>query len=329
MVCLSCFVLALGIGSSINPTSRAAGGYAQKPFADDSPPANLIAIKFINRNTGWLAGRIGLFKTIDGGKTWFQIGPAIAVVPNASPFALGMLTPILGIDFVSEQTGWALRYDGLIKMIDGDQTWIVVDHPLRFYQFSFYDDRNGWALAHDLFIYHSSDGGKTWIKQIKGGPVKAVSPTECWALGDKDTILRTKDAGMNWLVSKVNTSERLFGPLRSIGKKGWVKTAREVYASEDDGLTWQSILRLSKNDPDLNSMGFADELNGWAVGDKGLIFHTMDGGKTWEKQNSRLKPDLGSIAVIDQSTVWVLSQEIILKTTDGGKTWIRQRVPEE
>jgi photosystem II stability/assembly factor-like uncharacterized protein len=323
---LSCLAFALGINSYTAPASS---GYEQKAVVDDSPPANLIAIKAIDQSSAWVAGRVGLFKTPDGGKNWSRVGPAIALQPEARPsaFALGNLTPVFWIDFVSEEVGWAGRYDGLIKTTDGGQTWGVVDSPMRFYQFSFYDPNNGWAFARDLFIHRSSDGGKSWTRQVKGGPVTAVSPNECWALGNKNEVIHTNDAGVNWLISRINTPERLSGNPVVRGNKVWVRTAREVYSSDDYGQTWQSILRLSENDPGLNSVGFADELTGWVAGAKGSILRTTDGGKTWKKQDGGIKNDLGRIAVVDQHMVWILGDEIILNTNNGGDTWTQQRVP--
>lgn len=325
---LSALLSALGVDSPRNLSARTNEGYDQKAFADDSPPANLITLDFVDKNTGWLAGRLGLFRTRDGGKAWSRIGPDIAIPPHVipSPFALGTLTPILWIDFVSDRTGWALRCDGLINTTDGGDTWTTIDDPLRFYQFSFFDDRNGWAFAHDGFVYHSTDGGKFWTRQVRGGPVRPVSVTECWALGTRAEVLHTKDAGANWLSSKVSTSERLLGPPVVTEKKVWVRTRREVYSSDDGGLTWQSVLQLSKGDPDIDSIAFPDELNGWIVGNRGMILHTRDGGKNWTKQNGGVSEGITAIAAIDQLWVWLLTDERVLKTSDGGRTWVPQSV---
>lgn len=91
-----------------------------------------------------------------------------------------------------------------------------------------------------------------------------------------------------------------------LGKHAWVKTTREVFSSNDEGMTWQKILTLAKNDPDINSIAFADELNGWAVGHKGAILHTRDGGKSWQKQQASVRRDLQRIAVINKDVVWII-----------------------
>ena len=37
-------------------------------------------------------------------------------------------------------------------------------------------------------------------------------------------------------------------------------------------------------DAALRSIQFVDENEGWAAGDDGVMWHTIDGGKTWERQ---------------------------------------------
>lgn len=68
---------------------------------------------------------------------------------------------------------------------------------------------------------------------------------------------------------------------------------------------------------------FALDQRVWVVGDQGLIVHSDDGGKTWERQTS------GTDAWLDSITFHVNGQQgwaagsggTILKTADGGKSW--------
>ena len=38
----------------------------------------------------------------------------------------------------------------------------------------------------------------------------------------------------------------------------------------------------------IRSLYFVSDLEGWAVGDRGMIVHTSDGGQSWETQKSGL-----------------------------------------
>jgi len=67
---------------------------------------------------------------------------------------------------------------------------------------------------------------------------------------------------------------------------------------------------------------FADARQGWMVGELGRVFHTRDGGATWERQDSGTRHPLLAVACVDERTAWAAGKEgIVLGTTDGGATW--------
>ncbi len=84
-------------------------------------------------------------------------------------------------------------------------------------------------------------------------------------------------------------------------------------------------------DARLNDVCFVDAQNGWAVGDRGTIVATTDGGNTWQRQSSAATCTLRSVWFLNQQFGWAAggfthpythtSTGIILATTDGGQTW--------
>jgi len=61
---------------------------------------------------------------------------------------------------------------------------------------------------------------------------------------------------------------------------------------------------------------------GYAVGNKGIIYHTGDGGNTWEQQISGVDHDLLRSCFISQDTGWVAGMAgTLLRTVDGGSHW--------
>jgi len=69
-------------------------------------------------------------------------------------------------------------------------------------------------------------------------------------------------------------------------------------------------------------MSFVDSLTGWAVCNKGLIYKTTDGTKTWLEQNSGVTADLVKVFFLDANTGWTATLiGTVLKTTDGGESW--------
>lgn len=86
-----------------------------------------------------------------------------------------------------------------------------------------------------------------------------------------------------------------------------------------------------------------DEMNGWAVGDKGsddntqpLIVHTTDGMQTWEEVEIGVANGyLGTVLFTDEMTGYVAGQDwggnvptLIMQTVDGGQTWSKAEIPQ-
>jgi len=97
------------------------------------------------------------------------------------------------------------------------------------------------------------------------------------------------------------------------------------------GLLGPEILSAAekyKQRDDLFSVSFANEQEGWACGDWGVIWHTADGGRTWEFQESGTKATLSSVFFFDSRHGWAVGKEgTIVYTEDGGDAWTRQESP--
>lgn len=62
----------------------------------------------------------------------------------------------------------------------------------------------------------------------------------------------------------------------------------------------------------------------WAVGDLGRIFHTTDGGRSWEVQTAGTKRPFVAVSCV-RDHLWVAGQAgQIAHSPDGGITWIKQ-----
>lgn len=80
--------------------------------------------------------------------------------------------------------------------------------------------------------------------------------------------------------------------------------------------------------PDLFSVSFSSENNGWTCGRWGTILHTENGGKDWEKQTSGTDYTLSDIFFKDSMYGWAVGDGgTIIHTNDGGRTWVKQKCP--
>ena len=83
---------------------------------------------------------------------------------------------------------------------------------------------------------------------------------------------------------------------------------------------WES--QRSGTENTLRDVEFLDDAHGWAVGERGAIIATTDGGDTWTSQSSGYELTLNGVDFIDESNGWVVGQlGLILNTRDGGRTW--------
>ena len=82
---------------------------------------------------------------------------------------------------------------------------------------------------------------------------------------------------------------------------------------------WQNPLPQGN---DLNSVKFLNENTGWAVGKKGTIIKSTDGGNNWIICQSGTIKDLRTVYFIDANTGFALSDTgSIFRTSNGGVNW--------
>ena len=89
--------------------------------------------------------------------------------------------------------------------------------------------------------------------------------------------------------------------------------------------------RAMRYDAALADICVRNEVLGWAVGDRGVIWHTDDAGITWKQQASPVSCHLSAVFFIDGQRGWIVGGEcrpgtagsngIVLRTDDGGTTW--------
>ena len=61
---------------------------------------------------------------------------------------------------------------------------------------------------------------------------------------------------------------------------------------------------LGQGDARLVDVCFVDAKHGWAVGDRGTIWHTDNGGRNWRLQSSRVACNLKSVCFLDANCGW-------------------------
>jgi photosystem II stability/assembly factor-like uncharacterized protein len=88
-----------------------------------------------------------------------------------------------------------------------------------------------------------------------------------------------------------------------------------------------------EEDAALYAVQMVDAKEGWAVGEEGVIWHTIDSGQSWERQPTGVRASLRSLCFLNPYVGWVAGREelphgggavgVLLFTRDGGCTWKR------
>jgi photosystem II stability/assembly factor-like uncharacterized protein len=247
---------------------------------------------------GWVAGLAMLLLILPG---FFQpLTAPIAALPPSSlhgAMVLQATPPPLTKQF--EETSYYLKD---IDFVSADTGWAVGEPH--------------WDQASKAYtgtIIKTTDGGATWAPQPADVTetlrnVDFLDTNTGWAVGTNGTILYTADGGADWTRQVVASTDEFRGVAFVNATQGW---ATSFHATHYD---------------------YQGEADDW----RGSIWHTNDGGLTWQAQTL---PDnaslLNRIKFIDAQHGWAVGVEytgndqygrpqhagIVYRTINGGQTW--------
>jgi photosystem II stability/assembly factor-like uncharacterized protein len=210
----------------------------------------------------------------------------------------------------------------------------------------FTDSKRGWMAGDGGLVYHTDDGGRTWVRQSVATNEQIndlyFHNKEDGYLVAGSTVYLTTDGGRNWRESRRFSAADVGGgapELYSVRfaskKKGWivgsvsrrnVVTNSLVLHTDDAGATWSRQLVPSRDE--LIHLDFADEKHGWIAGDKGTILATADGGLNWTRQRTATNATLYHVHFAGDERGWAVGERgTILRTLNGGETWTAAVAP--
>lgn len=221
------------------------------------------------------------------------------------------------VHFISETHGWAV----------GNSVGLTSDHNVN-------ETDRSYTDGAESIILHTEDGGKNWSRQhstVFGNPLRKVyfrNSSEGWSVGEGGVIIRTTDGGKTWLRIESGTQYDLHSLY--IGKENcWIAGDwGTLLKSVDSGKTFEIISNRFER-KSIKGIQFIDNTHGWIItyntpnnpNNSGYIYHTQDGGQTWQEQ-FRTKPALFSLHFVDKMNGWVVGdRRSIYVTSDGGQTW--------
>ena len=276
---------------------------------DVAPPiagAELVEVDFRDDLVGLAVGYgQDVWKTLDGGTSWTPVHDG-----GAAP----LLRSVRWLDATHViATGW---YDTAIASADGGASWSPVAPPSSAWLAATASSGSTvWMVGTRGRIFRSNDWGLSWQEQTSGFSAsfaRAAFPDALhgFAVGELGGIVRTADGGATWQLSLAQY---------------------HVYA--------EATPNPSFGMNTLRGVFFLDANRGWAVGDPvrtpqgavlapAVILHTLDGGNTWQLQNSGVQTSLQSVGFASQLIGWAVGYNVLLRTNNGGGTWISVPPPD-
>lgn len=309
------------------------GGGAWTPLFDEQPTLNIgsIAIQQNNPQVIWVGTGEGnprnsinlgegIFKTIDGGRTWRRMG--LEKTRNLHRLLIDPGNPDVVYAGAIGNPYAEHPERGVYKTRDGGETWerilytndssgvadMVMDpsNPQKLIVAMWQHRRTPWSLTsggRGSGLYLTVDGGKNWKKLDKsnglpegdfgriGITMSRNDPNRIYALVEakKNGLYRSDDGGYNWKL--VNAEPSIVSNRPFYFQDIAVDPENEnrlwlinqiVSRSEDAGKTFETIIPYNGIHPDHHAF-WIHPTNGKFIidGNDGGIGITRDGGKTW------------------------------------------------
>jgi photosystem II stability/assembly factor-like uncharacterized protein len=291
----------------------------------------------------------GVFKTEDRGLTWTKKRVLVE-----GPRGVAMDDEVI-VDLVADPQDHLAVYAatarrGLLVSIDGGDSWrphgilatgrveaVAVDPKNKCVVYATQGNK----------IFKTDNCGRDW-RQIWFDPkvdkvftrlaIDWFNSTAVYAGTSEGDILKSTDAGANWLVAK-----RAGSPVTAIAihptdsRVVYVATRGDgLWRTLDGGNTWLQIERQWSDFTNARRMSHVvvDPLNPtvvYAVSQFGILV-SRDGAETWEALPLVSPP--GSVEIRDfavnpreSAEIQYVTTNTLVHSSDGGKTWTTQRLP--
>lgn len=277
------------------------------------------------------AGSAEVIYTNDKGTTW--------TASAADPFAAGedvgavkcfQLDKDTNRIIVARMTTDAGNPAEIAYSDDSGATWTNVDVGAVNGQFApdndslFVLDRNNiWLSTDDGYIYKSEDAGESWTAQEQGvitsdeiNCVNFADSNNGFFAGNSNVVGKTTDGGQTW--------SAVTGPAAQVGinivslewsGRWWIgyETTGELWYTEDGGDNWsQRTYDGGSSQVSIPKIDFVSELHGYMVTNTaaplGTIYHTVDGGYTWQPLTTTTNLGLNSIVGCDPNLAYAVGE---------------------
>jgi photosystem II stability/assembly factor-like uncharacterized protein len=290
----------------------------------------------------------GIFKSIEGGRSWQQ---KVKIDKKNSLASKNILC--LAVNPKDTKNIYAgTKGDGIYKSVDGGEAWFKVgdENGILSAKASIYDivvdPKDDDYIYVAVFqenkgkVLKTSDGGKKWREiYLSQAPKDIVIDIELDFFDTRIIYLASSNGGLFKSVNYGSSWELKIFFEHSIEKiiinpkntnAIWIISGNQIYKSSDKGNNWQSFEEGLKN------AGSNRELTSFAIdpsnpncvymGSSQGIFKTTNEGESWSQVNIITPPQIVPISDIvihptNSLIIYYAAGSVLYKSIDNGTTW--------
>ena len=237
----------------------------------------LESIHFVSPQIGFTSGPQGIWRSNDGGATWFDISP-----PNVQGSLWGCYfkDQNLGLVIGGGCGGPQLFY----RTTDGGSTWTL---------FQGNEPQSGMC---DLILDQASDTG---YASSSGVIWQSTNAGQSWNVFSRSNTFNAWQEEISWL------GDSFLVPYSGLTCQGGGGGGGMCF-STNKGQTWNRVAA-----PD-NLFGtyLTSATTGWACGYDQSVYYTSNAGRNWEMRNCGTTGSLDDILMFSDTTGWVVGEGI-------------------
>ena len=338
MMVLIMSVFTLIVGCNAGVVTSSGEGARSEPATNDPELPGIADVAFIDGSHAWAVNQ--------SGTVLYQVEEGTSSRKQETDFGSRPLISVL-----EHKTGFVFAQKKLWRTTDAGQSWQKVsdfDPPdpdlglTSLNMLQFVDEQHGWLV--DVFgVWRTEDGGVRWQRVFTTSSSKEVDElrqvsfrgSEQAVVAARQGVYLTVDGGRNWKVT--NRSNDFFAVYALDERTSWAWGAW-LERTDDGGNTWRKLYELNGR-IDIFSTNFINKNEGWAAGlevpeslasrvrnpdapkSTGILLHTKDGGKNWDRAATPADTAFRRIAFSDSKHGWLLGKNRLYRTLDGGVTW--------
>lgn len=296
---------------------------------------NLKSVWFTSPLVGYACGTLNnsgqIIKTLDGGRTWFELVSGSSQIGGASC-----------LWFTNDSVGYCGGYSKVYKTTNRGATWTGYSFPSTYTANDIYftSPDTGYVVA-GQYVYRTTNAGLNWTQRYATGGdlftcLDFANPDTAYAgtTSSSRPFYRSLDGGNTWApytsaasgvfysVDALNFLNDTIGFATASAFNGY------IYKTTNGGSTWTSVFTSAYY---LDFNGIADNQLGnyTVVGDLGEMVYSSGAGalNSWQSALQNLTYDVKAVDFIDSNIGYMASTGRIHKTLDGGETWTITNLP--